>query len=136
MIQDLAYALVQVIHNLGAVAVVGSAVFALSRSGRDPVLRQRLAWVVLVGWATQIASGATFGAISIYFYGHPPDIHAIAMVALFVKMGCAATGFVVAALCLHPATRDLPLLHNRAWPVLAALGVTAISSAAFLRWFS
>lgn len=134
--QDLAYALVQVIHNLGAVAVVGGAVCALAPPCRQPEFRRRLAWLVLVGWAIQAMSGAGFGAISIYYYGRPPDIHAIAMAALFIKMACAATGFTLAALSLMSATRGRPFFREAVWPVLAGLGVTAISAAAFLRWFS
>lgn len=136
MTQNLAYALTQVVHNLGAAAVVGGAFCALARPCREPVFRRRLAWLVLVAWAAQAASGAAFGAVSLYFYGRPPDIHAIALAALLVKMGCAAAGFSLAALCLFPPTRIRPFFQDRVWFVLAGLGLTAITAAAFLRWFA
>ncbi|MDH4235241.1 MAG: hypothetical protein OEV15_08930, partial [Gallionella sp.] len=94
----------------------------------------RLAWIVLIGWAAQGASGATFGAISFYHYGKFPDIHDIAVAALGVKMACAALGFALAAWLLfaHPSEA----FNRRAWLVLFGLGALALSSAAVLRWFS
>lgn len=136
MLQNLAYALTQVIHNLGAVAVVGGALCALARPCREPHFRRRLAWLVLIAWAAQAASGASFGVISFYFYARPPDLHAIALAALVVKMGCAAAGFFLAALCLFPRFRDQPFFQAWVWWVLAGLGLTALTAAAFLRWFA
>ena len=131
-LQNLAYAATQIVHNFGAVAVVGGAACALAR--RDALAQRRLAWVVLIGWATQAASGATFGAISFYNYGKFPDIHGIAVVALGVKMSSAALGFFLAAwqLFAHPSASP----RRRGWLVLFGLGVLALSSAAVLRWFS
>lgn len=134
--ENLAYALVQVIHNLGAVAVVGGALAGLAPPFRQTAFRRLLAWIVLVGWAVQAVSGAAFGAVSIHFYGRPPDIHTIAMTALFIKMACAATGFSLAALSLLHATRDKAFFRGGVWSVLAALGLVAIIAAAFLRWFA
>ena len=130
--QNFSYAVTQIIHNFGAVAVVGGAACALA--WRDAAVQRRLAWLVLIGWATQAASGATFGAISFYHYGKFPDIHGIAVAALGVKMACAALGFILAAWLLfaHPSTSS----SRRAWIALFVLGALALSSAAVLRWFS
>jgi hypothetical protein len=130
--QNLAYAATQIVHNFGAVAVVGGAACALA--WREAAVQRRLAWIVLIGWATQAASGATFGAISFYHYGKFPDIHGIAVVALVVKMACAALGFTLAAWLLfaHPPAAT----SRHAWLALCGLGALALSSAAVLRWFS
>ena len=131
-IQNLGYAATQIIHNFGAVAVVGGAACALA--WREAAAQHRLAWIVLIGWATQAASGATFGAISYYYYGKFPDIHGAAMVALFVKMSCVALGFTLAARQLFVRLSEISKRH--AWLALFALGALALSSAAVLRWFS
>lgn len=130
--QNLAYAATQIVHNFGAVAVVGGAACALA--WRDATVQHRLAWIVLIGWATQAASGATFGAISFYHYGKFPDIHGIAVAALGVKMACAAFGFTLAAwqLFAHPSVAS----SRHGWLALCGLGALALSSAAVLRWFS
>ena len=134
--QNLAYALVQLVHNFGAVAVVGGAVAArwLVRDAADT--QRRLAWLVLGGWLAQAASGAGFGAVSYHFYGQFPDIHAIARTALFVKLSCAAGGVVLAFRYLQRAGGWVPARRNAAWSVLLLLGVTALAAAAFLRWFA
>lgn len=130
--QNLGYAATQIIHNFGAVAVVGGAACALA--WRDAGVQRRLAWIVLIGWATQAASGATFGAISYYHYGKFPDIHGAALVALFVKMSCAALGFTLAARQIFFHLSEVS--RRYAWFALFGLGALALSSAAVLRWFS
>ena len=135
-LQNLLYALIQIAHNFGAVAVVGGSLL-----GRWPIphaasQRRPLAWLVLAGWSLQALSGATFGAVSIAYYGQPPDIHGIAVAALLIKIACAVTGFVVATLWLRNAARWSESRSNVMWNLLIVLGVTALSAAAFLRWFS
>lgn len=131
-IQSLAYAITQIVHNFGAVTVVGGAVFALV--WRETEVQRRLAWMVLAGWLVQAVSGATFGAISYYYYAKFPDIHGIAVVALIVKVVCAALGATLAGwqlIAQHTQTS-----RRYSWIVLCCLGVLALSSAAVLRWFS
>lgn len=130
--QNLAYSATQVVHNFGAVAVVGGAACALA--WREAAVQRRLVWIVLIGWAIQAASGATFGAISFYHYGEFPDIHGIAVAALGVKMACAASGFALAAWQLFAHPSEMP--SRPVWIVLFGLGALALSSAAVLRWFS
>ena len=134
--QNLAYALVQLVHNFGAVAVVGGAVAARWLARDAPAAQHRLAWLVLGGWLAQAASGAGFGAGSYHFYGRCPDIHAIARVALLLKMACAAGSILLAAGYLRRAADWLPARRGTVWTLLLALGVTALASAAFLRWFA
>lgn len=135
-LQNLSYAVIQVVHNFGAVAVVGSAVCALwLRPGRAG-MRRPLAWIMLLGWAAQAASGGAFGGVSWLYYGHFPDIHGIALAALLVKMACAATGFMLAATYLYRGLGWSERAQQAVWRALAALAATALTSAAFLRWFS
>jgi hypothetical protein len=134
--QNLAYALVQVVHNFGAVAVVGGAVAARWLVRDAPAPQRRLAWLVLGGWLAQAASGAGFGAVSYLFYGQFPDIHAIARGALFIKLACAGGGILLAAGYLWRATDWLPERRGTTWTLLLVLGIAALASAAFLRWFA
>lgn len=134
--QNLAYALAQVAHNFGAVAVTGGAVAALLQLRAGLAVSPRLGWLVLVGWGLQAASGAGFGAISVAWYGQFPDLHGIAVVALAIKVSCAATAFALAAASLRFAGRWSAEGCRRVWTGLVALAATALSAAAFLRWFA
>ena len=134
-LQNLGYALTQVAHNFGAAAVVGGAVAALWLTPR-PELDRSLAWLVCLGWAAQIASGAAFGAISFYYYGKFPDLGGLAIAALAIKVACAISGFSLAALYLLRAASWTAIFRRRAWFTLAGLSATALTAAAFLRWFS
>lgn len=134
--QNLAYALIQLVHNFGAVAIVGGTATARWVARDVPATQRRLAWLVLAGWLAQAASGAGFGAVSYHFYGQFPDIHAIARIALLLKLACAAGGILLAAGYLRLAADWLPARRDTVWTLLLALGVTALASAAFLRWFA
>jgi hypothetical protein len=134
--QSLGYALTQVAHNFGAAAVVGGPTGALWIARRDIAPQRKLAWLALVAWGLQAASGATFGAISFHFYGQFPDIHGIAIAALFIKIACAVAGFPLAAAFLAYGMGWAPERQRLLWRTLLALGATALTAAAFLRWFS
>lgn len=133
--ENLAYALAQVIHNFGAAAVLGGAVFVLWPAFRLEYSRS-FAWLILLAWGAQIASGALFGAISLYYYGETPDLSAVALTALAVKVLAATTGFLLTALYLMRGSGWDRADVKRTFQVLVALGVTALTAAAFLRWFS
>ena len=136
-VQDLGYALTQVVHNLGAVSVTGGAAAARGLKLAEPQAAQRLlAGLVLGGWVAQGASGACFGAISYAGYGRFPDIHGIAIGALVLKIACAAAGFSVAVLYLAREASWSAPGRQRAWTAQLALALTALAAAAFLRWFS
>jgi hypothetical protein len=130
-LQNLAYAIDQIVHNFGAVAVTGGALAGTLLDQAE--VRRRLAWVVLAGWGSQIASGVLFGLISYSFYHHFPDISGIAQGALMVKVSCAAAGFLLAAAYLR---RLIAWSEQWTWRLLLLLAITALSGAAFLRWFS
>ena len=133
-LQNLAYASIQVVHNFGAVAVVGSAAYGLwSGPGQ---IRKPLAWIMLAGWAAQAVSGGAFGAVSWLYYGRFPDIHGIAVAALLIKMACVAVGFMLAAAFLYRGIGWSERVRQAAWRALATLAATALTAAAFLRWFS
>ncbi|MBU1223872.1 MAG: hypothetical protein KKA22_12125 [Gammaproteobacteria bacterium] len=135
MSENLAYALTQVAHNFGAAAVLGGAVFALW-----PVLRleygRSFAWLILIGWGAQIASGAVFGLTSFYYYGEMPDLSRVAMAALAVKVAAAIVGFLLAAFYLARGREWDRVRVKHTFQALAALAAAALTAAAFLRWFS
>lgn len=135
-LQNLGYALVQVAHNFGAVAIVGGAAFMLFMAPQPAPLQRKFVWLVGFGWGTQVLSGMAFGAISYYYYGKFPDIHGIAIAALAVKMLCAASGLSLVALYLRYAGIWSDTRRRHAWQILFTLGAIALASAAFLRWFS
>jgi hypothetical protein len=135
--QDLAYALNQVVHNFGAVAVTAGAAGGrwshLVVSGQG---RRRYAWLTLAGWGAQGISGAAFGAISYAGFGQLPDIHGIAIVALSVKIGCAVFGFALSGLYLAREAVWTEQQRQRTWTALLSFGAVALFAAAFLRWFA
>lgn len=129
------YTCVQLVHNFGAVTVVGSPAVALWLGNDHQVTRRRLAWLMVLGWAAQGASGAGFGITSIYLQGQIPDVTGVALAALLVKIACTLTGFILAAVYLRTgfgwSSRNQFLL----WQIMLGLAVTPLSSAAFLRWY-
>lgn len=133
--ENLAYAITQVLHNFGAVALLGAAWGAFWPDPR-PQYERALGWLIVGAWGVQIASGGLFGLISIYNYGETPDLSRVALIALTLKVIAAITGFLLAIFFV---------LRGRDWArrrviinfkILAALGVIALTAAAFLRWFS
>jgi hypothetical protein len=142
-VQNLIYALIQVIHNFGAATVVGTAASALwlLRGGEgsvrgDAVVQRRLALLAAATWAVQAASGALFGITTYYFEGHLPDIHGIAVDALLIKICCAFVGFILAVAYVKSGTAWDKDRQRLVWRALLATGAVALGSAAFLRWFS
>jgi hypothetical protein len=133
--ENLAYALVQVVHNFGAAAVLGGALFALWPTSRLEYGR-RFAWLILFAWGAQIASGALFGVTSLYYYGETPDLSRIARIALAVKVAAAVSGFALAAAYLMRGGRWTRAGVTRVFAGLVALAAVALTAAAFLRWFS
>lgn len=133
-LQNLAYALTQVVHNFGAVVVVATPVYAIAAGRPGPA--RGLLWAVLAGWGAQFASGALFGLVSWHFYGQLPDIHGIAVAALALKLLCATAAVALVAVSLRRRAAAAPERQRVPWRVLATLGATALAAAAFLRWFS
>ncbi len=123
--QNLTYALIQIIHNLGAATIVGLSATALWQPQR------RLAGWVAAIWALQGMSGLMFGITTYFYEKHLPDIHGIAVDALIIKITCVILGFILSLLLYAKKGWDA-----RLWRILFALGVVALAAAAFLRWFS
>ncbi len=134
--ENLAYALTQVVHNFGAAAVFGGAVFALWPASRLVGAGRQFAWLILLAWGAQIASGVLFGVTSFYYYGEMPDLSSVAMTALVVKVAAAVSGFLLAAVYLARSREWGHASVKRTFQGLAALAILALTAAAFLRWFS
>lgn len=131
--ENLSYALVQVLHNFGAAGAVAIPLSALAAGQAWPGRQRQLLWLVLLAWGTQALSGGGFGAVSYYFYGRFPDLSDVAVVALGTKILCTILGLVIAGFSLRFQRAGF---HRRNWQGLATLGVVALTAAAFLRWFS
>jgi hypothetical protein len=132
---ELVYALIQAVHNLGAVAVVGSPAVALGLRGRGVALERRLAWTLLAAWGLQAASGAGFAAASYGLKGQLPEVTGVALYSLAVKLFATATGFSVAALLLWMRRLSSPRSRAVAWSICLGLAVAALVAAAPLRWY-
>lgn len=132
--ENLAYALVQVLHNFGAAGAVAIPLAALAAGQAWSGRQRQLLWLVLLAWGIQALSGSGFGAVSYYFYGRLPDLTGIAVTALGIKIACTILGLALAVFRLRTGRRAG--FHLRGWPSLAGLGVLALTAAAFLRWFS
>ncbi|MBI3776286.1 MAG: hypothetical protein HY273_12170 [Gammaproteobacteria bacterium] len=134
MAADYAYALVQVAHNVGAVAVVGSPAAAGLWMREQRTVPVVLAWFTASGWMIQIFSGIGFGLTSYLSRGELPEVTGVALFALYLKIGCATTGLALAGFyLLAPLWRREQTQHGL-WPSLFFAGIAALSGAAFLRW--
>lgn len=135
MAADLAYAIVQTIHNFGAVAVVGSpaAAWLWLREQRAPP--NVLVWLTLSGWMIQALSGSGFAVTSYISRGELPEVAGVAFIALCGKVACAIAGVVIAVLYLLPHESRQQRMQAWIWPSLFGAGAAALAGAAFLRWF-
>ena len=132
-LENILYAAVQIAHNFGAAAVTGLPIAALWFAPARPPLR-KMAWLTLLAWLTQGASGAGFGTVSFLMEGQLPQIHNLALAALGVKIVCAV--LAIALLTISLLVRVEEASDKRVWASLAILGMTALTCAAVLRWFS
>lgn len=136
MFENLNYAIVQLVHNFGAAAVIGFAIFAVYPGAQSASVQRRLAWLVGLGWAVQAISGMGFGAVSYYYYERLPDLSGVAFAALLIKISCAVGGLTMAMLYVRRAGDWAMAQRTAAWKFLCILGVTALAAAAFLRWYA
>ncbi|WP_297462217.1 hypothetical protein [Ferrovum sp.] len=131
----LEYALIQVVHNFGALLVVG-----LSGHGFRVALRrpppQTLALFVMLAWLAQGVTGATFGWVTYRSDHRLPDIHGIALSALMVKVSCVCAGAGLMATCLRWGPSWSASRRMAIWAGAIVLACLALTAAAFLRWFS
>ena len=144
---DFLYSCVQLVHNLGAAAVVGSPAVAswlvgsTRRAGNDhPAatgsIRRRLAWFTVIAWSMQVISGAGFGATTYFLKHELPDLTGIALAALLIKISCAVTSLILALTYLRSGARWTDRMQLVTWQALFLLGLAALMSAAFLRWYA
>lgn len=132
--QNLLYALIQVIHNFGAVLIVGVGAYGLFFA-LNPHKRV-LAAIQSFAWAMQGVSGGAFGLTTYHYYHQLPDIHGVAIAALLIKIGSVILGFFISALYVLYYSRFSKAIEKMFWWPMFLFGVLALISAAFLRWFS
>src|SRR3989442_6968635 len=118
---SLVYTGVQILHNFGAVAVVGSPAMAWWFARDNLAAQGRLAWLLVIGWAAQGASGAGFGMTSYFLKGQLPEISGVALIALVAKIACVTCGFAVGILYLKMASRWSVATRLRVWQGMLAL---------------
>jgi hypothetical protein len=132
-LENFLYGGVQIAHNFGAAAVTGLPIAALWLGPAQKTLR-KMAWLTLLAWIAQALSGVGFGTVSFFEEGELPQIHSLALAALCVKIACVTLAVIL--LVVHFLRRDSAGLGVATWRGLTVLGVTALTSAAVLRWFS
>src|SRR3989442_4998000 len=71
---NLVYTGVQILHNFGAVAVVGSPAIALWFARDNSAAQCRLALLLVIGWAAQGASGGRVGMTNYFLQSQHPAI--------------------------------------------------------------
>ena len=127
------YAAAQIVHNFGAVAVVGLPIAAIVFEAEAATLR-KIHWLALAAWLAQVASGVGFGMVSYFIVGELPQLEAIALAALCVKILCALVSVLLLVATLGQRLEGVAsttILRS-----LAGLGSLALFCAAILRWFS
>ena len=132
-LQNLVYAIIQAIHNFGAAAVTGISGFGLMRRGNAAYPPRSILMALAIAWAVQGATGASFGVTTLAFDGKLPDIHGVAVYALFIKMTCVLLGLIVTAAAIK---MRVDARYPFALAASASLAAIALGAAAFLRWFS
>src|SRR2546428_1236012 len=128
---SLVYTGVQIIHNFGAVAVVGSPAMAWWFARDNLAAQGRLAWLLVIGWAAQGASGAGFGMTSYFLKGQLPEISGVAVIALVAKIACVTCGFAVGILYLNMASRWSVATRLKVWQGMLALAGIKLDAGAF-----
>jgi len=132
---DLVYALVQVLHNLGAVAVAGGPAAVLALQPLSFAAERRLAVLALAGWALQAATGASFALASYGLKGALPEVTGVALVALAIKLAAAVVGLVLGVFLVRSRSRWSARGRRTAWAASLAAAASALAAAAFLRWY-
>lgn len=132
--QNILYALIQSIHNIGAVLIVGVGAYGLFFA--HSLQKRMLAAIQAIAWSVQGLTGGAFGLTTFYFYHQFPDIHGIAIAALFIKISCVVLGFLVSSAYTFWSDQLSQSLRRICWISMFLLGVVALTSASFLRWFS
>ena len=133
--ENLIYTWVQRVHNFGAVAVIDSPAATLSLSRQNQIVRSKLAWLMLLGWLAQGASGVGFALTSYTMKGALPEVTGIALGALVLKVECTFIGTVLKEFYLATRLRWSAAREHKMWQLMLLMTVSAITTAAFLRWY-
>jgi len=128
-LENVLYGGVQLVHNFGAAAVTGLP-FAALWSGCAGPPEDRLAHPACLAVASCEWRRLRHREL---LHGRRAAGDHLARAALYVKIGCAALAIALPA--SHFARR-VAVPGPKFWAGLAVLGVTALSCAAVLRWFS
>jgi len=129
---NIAYAIVQSLHNIGGALTLGFALLLLVLTLNQDMTK-RILWGLLIVWGIQGLSGSLFALSSYYFYGALPDINYLAKTAMGIKVACVATAFSLSAWLIYKKQFEVSLNIKR---VLVAIPIIAQVSAAVLRWSS
>ena len=131
--ESLVYALIQLMHNIGAAGVIGFSASGVWGRHQQMTTQRRLFFFTGIAWLIQAISGPSFGMASLHFHGSLPDIYGVAVISLGIKITCVVTGLLLTA----------TMFLNRSSGISTAkfagqfiLGAVALCAAAFLRWFS
>lgn len=145
---DFLYSCVQLVHNIGAAAVVGSPAVAwwLTRANQKPEglfgnplaivsVLHKLAWFTAIAWITQVLSGVGFAATTYFLKHELPELTGIGLTALGIKITCALIS-IAFVICYLKASSHWPVQTKvKVWQLLFMFGLAALISAAFLRWY-
>lgn len=132
--ENILYTCVQILHNFGAVVVVGSpaAGWWLERKN---LMASRLALFALLGWFIQGATGIGFALTSYSLKGAVPEVTGVALAALLVKIFGTVIGFTLAVLVRRKGSQWRLRSRILAWQTMLTASVAALVAAAFLRWY-
>lgn len=132
---DLVYALIQLGHNLGAIAVAGIPVAALAEERSGPPASRRLLFWLVAAWALQAASGGGFALASLGLKGALPEVQGVALAALVVKIGATVLGLGAAVFAAAHADGWPAEKRRRFFRLELVAALVPLAAAAFLRWY-
>jgi hypothetical protein len=132
--ENLIYTWIQIAHNFGAVAVVGSPAMGWWLE-RKNIAANRLALVALLGFFVQGATGIGFAITSYSLKGAVPEVAGIALAALLVKVSATVIGFLAAAILWKKSPQWLVRRKILIWQIMLVFSIAALMGAAVLRWY-
>jgi hypothetical protein len=132
--ENLTYTIVQILHNFGAVTVVGSPIAGWWLERKNLAVH-RLTLLALLGWMAQGATGIGFALTSYTFKGAIPEVTGIALAALLIKVFATLIGFVAAILIFKKGRQWQSRTRIRTWQSMLFLSLSALTAAGFLRWY-
>jgi hypothetical protein len=132
--ENVLYTLVQIVHNFGAVAVVGSPAVGWWLE-RKNIVTYRLALLALLGFFVQGATGIGFAIISQSLKGALPEVTGIALAALLIKVSSTAIGFTLTVVLWRKGSQWRTRGRMLAWQMMLLFSTAALMAAAFLRWY-